>query len=415
MNLNRRQVAAGLAASLAGTLAMPRIGRAQSETIRIGLISSLSGPAQIYGDANRVGAEIAIERLNAAGGINGRMLELVLRDDKAQSDQTVAAYRDLAADGVRFFLGGPISGTVVALTPLFKDTDNILMAAGPNNLSITHELFNRNMFRVQLTSIPVFNGLGKVVAEKHPDVTDWIAISNDQQANIDLSKIFLNSVREAFADKGVTANIRELVLAKQGAGEFRSQIATLATSGSTGVLNSLVGSDSLNFYKQAKSFGLDQRIEVFADVGANLASMTAIASSLPETVWTPVYWYAPDDPNQLSKDVHEAAVAKTGAKYPFGFIALAHDAIISLAEGLKVAGTEDTNAIIAAIETQRVNGAVGPIEFRKEDHTYVGNMTFARFGSDAAAPDGLSVADVMRIPALPHMEPATPGQAFVIE
>lgn len=415
MKLNRRQVAAGLAAALAGTVAMPRIGRAQSEPIRIGLISSLSGPAQIYGDANRVGAEIAIERINAAGGINGRNLELVLRDDKAQSDQTVAAYRDLSAEGIRFFLGGPISGTVVALTPLFKDTDNILMAAGPNNLSITHELFNPNMFRLQLTSIPVFTGLGKVVAEKHPDVTDWIAISNDQQANMDLSRIFLNSVRQAFADKGVTANIRELVLAKQGAGDFRSQISTLATSGSTGLLNSLVGSDSLTFYKQAKSFGLDRRIKVFADVSANLASMSTIASSLPETIWTPVYWYAPDDPNPLSKQVHEAAVAKTGAKYPFGFIALAHDAVVALAEGLRTAGADDTRAIIAAIESQRGEGAIGPIEFRKEDHTYVGNMTFARFGADAAAEDGLSVAEVVRMPALPYMEPATPGQPYAIQ
>lgn len=96
MNLNRRQVTAGLVAGLVGSIAGTRMVGAQGETIKIALISSLSGPAQIYGDANRVGAEIAIERINAAGGIGGRMLELVLRDDKAQSDQTVAAYRELS-------------------------------------------------------------------------------------------------------------------------------------------------------------------------------------------------------------------------------------------------------------------------------------------------------------------------------
>src|SRR5258708_2097647 len=117
--------------------------------------------------------------------------------------------------------------------------------------------------RLQLNAIPVFGGLGKVVADKSPDVKDWIGISNDQQANIDLSHIFLNSVKAALAEKGVTANMRELVLSKQGAGDFRSQIATLAGSGATGILNSLVGSDSLTFYKQAKSFGLDQKVRVF--------------------------------------------------------------------------------------------------------------------------------------------------------
>ena len=59
MDVNRRQVTAGLTGALVGAVAIPRIARAQGEPIRIGVISSLSGPAQIYGDANRIGAEIA--------------------------------------------------------------------------------------------------------------------------------------------------------------------------------------------------------------------------------------------------------------------------------------------------------------------------------------------------------------------
>ncbi|SDR58001.1 amino acid/amide ABC transporter substrate-binding protein, HAAT family [Rhizobiales bacterium GAS113] len=415
MSMNRRQVTAGLAGALAGAVAMPRIARAQGEPIRIGLISSLSGPAQIYGDANRIGAEIAAERINAAGGVKGRKVEIILRDDKAQSDLTVSAYRDLTASGVRFFIAGPISGTVVALAPLFKDTNNVLVAAGPNNLSITHELFNPNVFRLQLTSIPVFEGLGKVVAEKNPDVKDWIGISNDQQANIDLSNIFLNSVKKTLAEKGVTANIHELVLTKQGAGDFRSPIATLASSGATGVLNSLVGSDSLTFYKQAKSFGLDQKVRIFADVSANLASMATIANATPKSVWTPPYWHAPGDPNPISQEVYKAAVVKADTPYPYGFIALAHDAVVAIAEALKTAGADDAKSIIPVIEGQQPMGAVGPIEFRKEDHTYIGTMTFINFGADPSAKDGLKVAEVVRIPSLPYMEPPTPGKPYAIK
>ena len=415
MDVNRRQVTAGLTGALVGAVAIPRIARAQGEPIRIGVISSLSGPAQIYGDANRIGAEIAAKRINAAGGVKGREIEIILRDDKAQPDLTVAAYRDLTASGVRFFMAGPISGTVVALAPLFKDTNNVLVAAGPNNLSITHELFNSNVFRLQLTSIPVFGGLGKVVADKSPDVKDWVGISNDQQANIDLSNIFLNSVKKTLAEKGLTANIRELVLTKQGAGDFRSQIASLAGSGATGVLNSLVGSDSLTFYKQAKSFGLDRKVQVFADVSASLASMATIANAIPKSVWTPPYWHAPGDPNPISQEVYKTAVVKANTPYPYGFIALAHDAVVAIAEAIKTAPADDAKSILSVIEDQKPMGAVGPIEFRKEDHTYVGTMTFINFGADPSAKDGLKVAEVVRIPSLPYMEPATPGKPYSIK
>jgi branched-chain amino acid transport system substrate-binding protein len=414
MNMNRRQALAGLA-SLVGAATFMRPALAQAKPIRIGVITQLTGFAQIYGEANKVGAEIAVQRINAAAGVNGRLIELVFRDDKGSPDGTIAAYRELVADGVKIFIAGPISGTVVALTPLFKDTDNLLLAAGPNNLSITHELYNPNMFRLQLTSVPVFTGLGIVVAQKAPDVRNWVAISSNQQANIDLSNILLRSLKKTHAAKGVDIKIQEAILTKAGAGDFRSQISQIANSGATGVLNALVGSDSLTFYKQAKAFGLDQKAQVFADVSANLSSMVSIASSVPKTVWTPNYWYAQGDNNPVSQELYKSAVERTGTPYPFGFIAFAHDAVIAIAQAAKSANSVDTKPLIAALEAGKPMGAAGPIVFRKADHTYTGEMTFIKFGADPSAKDGIKVFEVVRMPSVEYMEPATPGQKFSIE
>ncbi|CAM3504125.1 ABC transporter substrate-binding protein [Polaromonas hydrogenivorans] len=415
MKMNRRQVSAQIAAALVGATTLIRPVSAQVKPIRIGVITQLTGFAQIYGEANKVGAEIAAQRINAAGGVNGRPIEIVLRDDKGSADGTIAAYRDLMAEGVKLFIAGPVSGTVVALAPLFKGTDNILVAAGPNNLAITHELYNENVFRLQLTSIPVFKGLGVVVAQKSPEVRNWVAISSDQQANIDLSTIFLKSLKTTHASKGVDIKIQPMVLTKSGAGDFRSQISQLANSGATGILNSLVGSDSLTFYKQAKAFGLDQKVQAFADVGANLNSMISIASSAPKTVWTPYYWYPQGDNNPVSQVVYKLAAERTGSANPYGFIALAHDAVIAIAQAAKSANSLETKALIAALEVGNAMGAAGPIVFRKADHTYVGQMCFINFGADASAKDGVKVADVVRMPSSEYMEPPTPGQKYVVE
>lgn len=416
MKLNRRQASVALATSLAGGAGLVRPAFAQARPIRIGVITQLTGFAQIYGDAQKLGAEIAVQRINAAGGVNGRPLELVFRDDKGAADGTIAAYRDLANDGVKLFIAGPISGTVVALAPLFKGSDNLLIGAGPNNLAITHELYNDNVFRLQLTSVPVFSGLGTVVAQKAPDVRTWVAISSDQQANIDLSNIFLKSLKKTHGAAGVNVDIRPMVLTKAGAGDFRSQISQLANSGVTGVLNSLVGTDSLTFYKQAKSFGLDQKVRVFADVGANLNSMASIATSTPKTVWTPYYWYPQGDTgNAVSQEVYKVASERTGTPYPFGFIAFAHDAVVAFAQAARSVSSLDTKQMISAIESGSPMGSAGPIVFRKADHTYIGPMTFLSFGGDASAKGGIKINDVVRLDSGPYMEPATPGQKFVLD
>lgn len=415
MKMNRRQVTTGLAASLLGAGALTRPTWAQSDTIKIGVITQLTGFAQIYGEANKIGAEIAAQRINATGGVNGRKIEIVLRDDKGSPDGTIAAYRDLAAEGIKLFIAGPISGTVVALAPLFKGTDNILMAAGPNNLAITHELYNDNVFRLQLTSIPVFEGLGVVVAQKAPDVHNWVAISSDQQANQELSRIFLRSLKKAHASKGTNITIQQAVLSKAGAGDFRAQISQIANSGATGILNALVGSDSLTFYKQAKAYGLDRKLKIFADVSANLSSMSTIATSTPPAVWSPNYWYPQGDNNPVSQAVYKLAVDKTGSPYPFGFIAFAHDAVVAIATAANTAKSTGTKTLISAIEAGSPMGAAGPIAFRKADHTYIGEMTYVKFGADPGAKEGIKVSDVIRLPSKDYMEPATPGQKFTID
>lgn len=414
MQMNRRQAITRIAAALAGSSAFMRAAMAQTGPIRVGVITQLTGFAQIYGEANRVGTEIAASRLNASGGINGRQIELVFRDDKGSPEATIAAYRELAAAGVKFFIAGPISGTVIALAPLVKGTDHILIGAGPNALPITHELYNDNLFRLQLTSVPVFRGLGVVVAQKEPNVQRWVTITSDQQANIDLSTIFQNSLRAEHAAKGRTIQLLPMVLTKAGAGDFRAQLAQLANSGATGLLNSLVGSDSLTFYKQATAFGLDQKIQAFADVGANISSLISIATSVPKTIWTPYYWYPQGDNNPVSQEAYKVAAERTKTQYPFGFIALAHDGLLALGQAMRTARSTDLKPVIAAMEGGKPMGAAGPIAFRKSDHTYVGQMTFIKVGADSGSKDGIKVSDVVRIPSDSYMEPATPGAKYDI-
>ncbi len=86
-----------------------------SDTIRIGSSGPITGANAVYGEAVKNGAELAIEEINAAGGINGYQVELNYQDDEADAEKAVNAYNTLKDWGMQAFLGTTTSGACIAV------------------------------------------------------------------------------------------------------------------------------------------------------------------------------------------------------------------------------------------------------------------------------------------------------------
>jgi len=110
MRLTRRTVNLGLAASLAAP-ALLRRARAAGDTIKIGMVLSVTGPAADNGKYALTGAKIALDRVNKAGGALGKQLELVTEDDQTTNPGTVLAFSKLAAQSDIVAFLGPIRST----------------------------------------------------------------------------------------------------------------------------------------------------------------------------------------------------------------------------------------------------------------------------------------------------------------
>ena len=109
---------------IAGTLVSIGITTAASaaETIRIGLSAALAGPAAFVGVSIRRGAEMAIDAINAKGGINGKKIELVIRDDEHKPVKTVANHRELVErEKVVAMLGTTNSAAMLATAPIINN------------------------------------------------------------------------------------------------------------------------------------------------------------------------------------------------------------------------------------------------------------------------------------------------------
>jgi branched-chain amino acid transport system substrate-binding protein len=120
MSVTRRQVLAGSAAgaaSLASGLASPAI--AANEPIRIGFMPALTGPSSSTGVGINRGTILAVDEINAAGGIDGRKIELVVRDTQSDPTKAVNAVAELTQRQKVSIIWGPLnSGEALAATPL---------------------------------------------------------------------------------------------------------------------------------------------------------------------------------------------------------------------------------------------------------------------------------------------------------
>ena len=103
---------------------------ASEEPFRIGVMESLTGPGETYGRVAVQAKQIAVDEINAAGGVNGRMLELVVEDEKCNAQDSITAYNKLTdVDGVKIILGTSCSGAMLGAAPL-AEKDGVVLFSG---------------------------------------------------------------------------------------------------------------------------------------------------------------------------------------------------------------------------------------------------------------------------------------------
>src|ERR1700758_850596 len=118
MSLTRRQaLASAAAAALASTVARPAI--AAKEPIKVGYLPALTGPSSSTGIGMNRGIQLAVQEINAAGGVDGRQLELVLRDTQSEPTKAVNGAAELTHSEKVSVVFGPVnSGESLAVVPL---------------------------------------------------------------------------------------------------------------------------------------------------------------------------------------------------------------------------------------------------------------------------------------------------------
>lgn len=409
--LNRRSVLQG-AVVAAGATAIGVRRAAAADPIRIGATLPLSGTAEIVGTKEKLGIEIARDQINAAGGVLGRPLEIVFRDDKGDPNQAVANARELTSSGINLIIGPALSAQNIALTQIIQSLNAVMMTPSSPLDSLTHELFNRNFFRLADSNYSRCRALARAMVDRFPNVTVWGGFISDISVGHDSWNEFTAGLKEfypKFAKKDVT--ILDVTTAKFGTTDFKPQIFRVLQSNAQGLFNLTYGSDMVTLWKQSKTLGLSDKIKVVCDASGELDLPVIVGKDLPPELWSDLHWnFSSTTANKVSQElVKEVRKRANNDPYPSSLIGPAHGSVLCYAAAIKAANGTATNDVINAMENVTVETAKGVVRFRKEDHQQIGPVNIAGTVPTAT---GFAFKASAEIPGAEIVEPATPGVAL---
>lgn len=412
--LSRRTIlASGAGAAL--SFASPGIVRswAQQGPVRIGVSTPMSGSQQLYGQPIMMAAEQAAERVNAAGGIDGRPVVLVKMDDKGDPNQVIANAREMNGSGINLLVGGVLTSTALAVINIVPSLQSVFISMGVSDPRLTHEMFNRHHFQTAHNSYAWCRGNARVLAKKNPELKKWGGVVPDVAVGHYTFNQVSKAVKRFYKElANVDVEFMEPMLTKFDATDYKQQIAQLLAANVDCVYQGIFGSGGITFHQQARQLGLDRRAKaIFDTTSLDVQIGKAMGNNIPDNLWAATLGGFPGAyPNNAeSQALLRHFQDKASDPIPVGLTILGHIAVTAMCEGVRKAKSTQTEEVIQALEGLQFNTVKGPAFFRKEDHQLVSDINLVRLGK-AAGPSGWEVKELLTMSASEVINPPRPGQ-----
>jgi branched-chain amino acid transport system substrate-binding protein len=330
-------------------------------TIKIGEINSYKAQPAFL-EPYKKGMELAVAQVNAAGGIAGKQLQLVTRDDNASPGDAVRAAEELLTrEKADVLMGSFLSHVGLALTDFAQQKKRFFLAAEPLTDKIVWEQGNRYTFRLRpSTYMQVAMLVPEAAAMKKKR---WAIVYPNYEYGQSAVATFKKLLQQAQPGVEFVAE-QATPLGKVDAG---SVVQALQDAKPDAIFNVLFAADLAKFVREGNTRGLFQGRGVVSLLSGEPEYLDTLKGETPEGwIVTGYPWYAIQTPaHQAFLDAYQQRFKD----YPRAGSIVGYNAILSIAEGLKkTGGSADTEKLIAAFRSLEVNTPFGPITYRAQDH-----------------------------------------------
>jgi branched-chain amino acid transport system substrate-binding protein len=336
------------------------LGAAQAaEPIKIGVAEALSGGAAQYGTPIRNAFQMAADEINAAGGINGRTIELVVEDEQGKKDEAINAFKKLIFQDKALMLFGPtLSNSAKASDPIAQSAHVVVF--GTSNTAEGITTIGDHVFRNSVTEADVLPVTIKTASRIAKIKKVAVMYGNDDV----FTKSGYDAFKKALDDEKMPITTTETFA--KGDVDFKAQLTKIKATNPDAIVLSALLAEGAPIMVQARQLGLN--VPFIGGNGMNSVKVFDLAKGASDGLWVGSPWSIEN--RTPANNSFIIAYTKKYSTPPDQFAAQAYDAMHIAAEAMKkikFSGdlAKDREALQAALPAIKWNGATGPFVFRR--------------------------------------------------
>ena len=376
--VGRRSMLKGAGAVAATAVAgFPFVSRAQNKPIKMGMVTIQSGRFAVVGATSSHGAIMEIDAFNAAGGLNGRQIELVVRDSKGKPDEATRIVREFVnSEGCEIVFDSDSSAAAFAVQEAVKELGvlTIHMNSETSSLTADPKIRSWNAFRVARQGIHDAIAGGSYAAEvsKKMGLKRWMGCSPDYAYGRDSNKLFFDYLKHFNKDIELIGESWP----KLAQPDYTEQLTKILQAKPQALYSCLWGGDLTAFVDQSSIYNLFAQMQVFAINIADYSILTAI-KNLPKGIHSGSRYLSTFPATKANAD-WAAAYHKKFNEHPVNWSWENATGAKFVIEAIKKTNGTDAKKLSEAIAGMTIDspfGTDGKVTMRAEDHTLINYAT----------------------------------------
>ncbi|MEJ2589305.1 MAG: ABC transporter substrate-binding protein [Deltaproteobacteria bacterium] len=340
---------------------------AEQPAIKIGAMFISSGKVGGYGIHGRQAIELAVDEINASGGILGRKLEARVEDTKLKKDRVVSlAEKFINEDKVDFLMGPTSSGIAMTLTELAKKNKKILVVTQAAADVLTGAKGHPYIFST-LSNAMMHSRAGAYFMAAKPYKT-YMCVGPNYSYGHSSWNMFKAKLTQLRPDVKIVGELFPKFLAK----DFTPEIKKIAEVKPDAVWSPLWGGDAVTFIRQAIPSGIFQQSKFAFPCAGALEVLVPMGKDMPDGIYVSSRYFFPTPDSCLNRKFVKAYHERF-KEYPDYMAGETYAGVYFIKAAVERAGTTDTEKVIKAVEREPLawNTPEGWKIMRPEDHSVV--------------------------------------------
>lgn len=377
ITVTRRAALGGGAASIA--LATPAVLRAQPAGIKIGLPVPLTGPYGTEAQDQVRCAQLAVAEFNAAGGLGGRMAELLSRDDKLDpGEATTRTLELIEKDKVDCIVGSLSASVQLAVNNVAKQRGVLYNSISQSDQITALPDWSRRTFHEAMTPHLTAGAVGRYAFDKFGKKVVFLS------ADYAYGREMVDGFKAVGQQMGieVLAELRHPL----GTTDFSTLLPRIQALKPDVLVMSNFGRDQQIAVKQATDFGLKKTTRIVIPVLLYTARVAGGAAAFDGVVGGTSYYWGVESSIPSAKAFNDSYRKANGGKLPSDYGALAYGGVRAVLAAMKAAGGTETDKVVAAMEGMRYDFYKGPQTYRACDHQSVQSVFIIQSKKNDADP-----------------------------